>query len=193
MKVTKVIKKELKYLNSFLIEYETIKGKKAKWEMVSRQKKKILKDQILNTKHHTDGTQIVAYNKAKNTVILIKEYRPIHNGYIYSFPAGLKDNEETPFETAIREFKEETGLILLPKYLKKARYTSVGLTDEKVNTVYGEYSGEISDDYTKGHEDIKAYEITKEKAIYLLEKKEVPIRTALILEAIFGLNEVKLT
>jgi len=42
-------------------------------------------------------------------LILVKQYRPALKQYTLELPAGLCDPTEKPYETAMRELKEETG------------------------------------------------------------------------------------
>jgi len=46
---------------------------------------------------------------AKDKVILLKQFRPVINSYIYELPAGTLETGETPLVCARREIKEETG------------------------------------------------------------------------------------
>jgi ADP-ribose pyrophosphatase len=71
----------------------------------------------------------------KNTIILLKQYRPIPGKYFLEIPAGLLDPGETPLQCARRELEEETGY--RARYFKRvaAYHASIGFSDEKV-TIY---------------------------------------------------------
>lgn len=81
---------------------------------------------------HLDAVAVVALN-TEGEVALIKQYRHPMKDFILELPAGLMDKEgETPFDTALRELQEETGVIA-----KKIRplvtiASSPGFTDELV-------------------------------------------------------------
>lgn len=65
-------------------------------------------------------------------VVLIKQYRPAINDYIYEAPAGVVESSESVRETAYRELIEETGykpgeLIEIGYY-----YTTPGYSTEKM-------------------------------------------------------------
>ncbi len=186
MKIKKVVPTALKYLHSFTIHYLDKNGSEKIWEMVSRgdldRVEKEMGGEIIS-----DGTMIVAFNREKTKLLMIKEFRPIANKYIYSFPAGLKDANESIEETAKREFKEETGLDFTYLGYDDARYTSVGLTNERVHTIYGYYSGNISSDYLEETEDIVAFFVSRDEAIEILETKEVSLRASFILRHFFDL------
>lgn len=100
-----------------------------------------------------DAVIIVASHKDR--LVITKEVRPIVGDYEYGFPAGLIDKDETAEQAAIREFKEETGLdlqinVVSPPHL----YSSAGLTNETIQFVIGEASGEPSRDHLEPGENI---------------------------------------
>ena len=181
--------KKNKYLNSFEIEYLDKSNNLRKWEMVSRGNLERLKREIIENKKYTDGVMVFATNKNKDKVVLLKEYRVTAGDYIYALPAGLKDNNESIKLTSKREFKEETGMSF--KYIdhSKAEYTSVGLSNEKVNIAYGYFSGKPTKEFQEESEDAEILIVDKEKVKKLLGKKEFCIRTRLILENFFNLND----
>ncbi len=179
---------KLSYLNSFQINYQDKKGKARCWEFVSRQGLERLKAEIEDNASFCDGATIFATDRKKEKVVLIKEYRVSQGRYLYSLPAGLSDTGETLAEAAIREFKEETGLDLEIVTMQSPRYTSVGLSNEKVAFVYGYFSGQISNQYCTDNEDIEVIIADKKMAEQLLAEKEVPIRTALALNHFYNLN-----
>lgn len=185
--ILKIEEKPLTYLKTYQIHYTDKFGQPKVWEMVSRQGQDRLYDEITHHTHHTDGSMIIAYNEDKTNVILVKEYRPVAGRYIYALPAGLSDAEESVETTAIREFKEETGLDLKVEGVDGPRYTSVGLSNERIHAVFGTYSGIISQDFLDGSEDIEALIVDREEAIRILAEEEVPVRTALILMKLFDI------
>lgn len=175
------------HLKSFVIEYETEKGDIKKWELISRGEEERLRSEIFEGKVHTDGATIFAVSEDGEKVCMIKEYRVGAGKYIYSLPAGLIDEDEDIEASAVREFKEETGMNLRVEKISKPRYTSIGLTNERTNMVYGVYSGEPSSRYLEASEDITVEIADKNRAKEILEKEDVCLRTALALENYFGI------
>jgi len=178
---------KLQYLKGFEIAYEDSKGKLRKWELVSRMGLNRLESEIFDGESYSDGTMICAMDEEKEHVVLIREYRVSAGKYLYTMPAGLMDEGEDIMETAKREFHEETGLVLKPVVFDPERYTSVGLSNEKVTIVYGYYEGTPSSDNVEDNEDIEVVIANRTIARRLLSEEEVTIRTALILQRIFDL------
>ncbi|MFA6321381.1 MAG: NUDIX hydrolase [Candidatus Omnitrophota bacterium] len=62
----------------------------------------------LETIKHPGAALIVPF-MSKDKVILLKQYRPVIDSYIYELPAGTLDKNESPASCARREIIEETG------------------------------------------------------------------------------------
>lgn len=43
-------------------------------------------------------------------IVLVRQFRPVLDAWTLEFPGGLRDDDEPPSETAVREVQEETGL-----------------------------------------------------------------------------------
>jgi ADP-ribose pyrophosphatase len=78
-----------------------------------------------------------------NEVVLGNEFRPgvlVAGDYPYrdNLIAGSIDKNETALEAAVREMREETGLVLSnPVLIHSGAYVSSGGTSEKISIVYG--------------------------------------------------------
>ena len=189
LKVDKVRPVEsLKYLNSFVIDYTTKSGKQRQWELVSRQSQERLEKEIFHSQTFTDGAMIFATDLKKEKVVILREYRVSAGQYVYMFPAGLIEEKESVEKASIREFKEETGMDFTPHYVERERYVSVGIVNERVNIVYGEYRGQASNQHQEDNEHAEILIINKEEAKHILDHEEVSIRTAMLLQSFFGLN-----
>ena len=62
----------------------------------------------LETIKHPGAALIIPF-LSKDRIILLKQYRPAIDSYIYELPAGTLDKNEKPAECARREIIEETG------------------------------------------------------------------------------------
>lgn len=180
--------KELKYLKSYAIDYYDRNNNEKVWELVSRQGLDRLKNEVYNHKSFSDGVMIFATNHEKTKIVLLKEFRVSAGKFVYTIPAGLVDSQESIEESAIREFKEETGLTFKLKQIDQERYTSVGIINEKVNIAYGFYSGTPTQKFQEASEYAEIEILTKEEVKRILEKEEVTVRTALLLKSFFNLN-----
>ncbi len=126
-----------------------------------------------------DAVAIIAHDP-EGRLLVIKELRPVTGGFIWSFPAGLVDANETIFEAAFREVHEETGLTLMTtpdsfRYYVNT-YSSAGMTDEKVAIVNGTVYGELSQEFQERSENITPYLLSADDMVkYGLDKPETPM------------------
>ena len=105
-----------------------------------------------------------------NKLVLTKEFRIPLKSYEIGFPAGLIDNGETPEETARRELKEETGLIIDKiESISPPIYSSAGITNESVYMVICTAKGDINQDGNESSEDINTYLKTRTEVAHLLQ------------------------
>jgi len=179
---------KLKYLKSYAIDYYDKNNNEKIWELVSRQGLDRLENEVYKHKSYSDGVMIFATNAMKAKVVLLKEFRVSAGKFVYTIPAGLVDSQESIEESAIREFKEETGLSFDLKQVDQERYTSVGIINEKVNIAYGYYSGTPSQKFQEASEYAEIKILGKTEVEYILENEEVTVRTALLLKNFFNLN-----
>jgi len=179
---------ELKYLRSYKIKYATKSGLERDWEIVSRGDSVRLENEIFNHQSFTDGAMVFATNMEKTDVVMLKEFRVSAGRHIYMFPAGLIESGEDIKIAAKREFKEETGLFLNPMYVERERYVSVGIINERVNVVYGTYSGIPTKDFQEDSEDADIIIVDKNEATRILEEEEISIRSAMLLQNFFKIH-----
>ncbi len=179
---------KLEYLHPFAIEYADKKGEKRVWELSSRADEDRLRSEIFDGKSYSDGTLIVATDEDKTNLVMLREFRIIAGKYVYTFPAGLIEEGESIERASIREFKEETGMELEVRHIDRERYISVGMSNEKANTVFGYYSGTASNEYQEANEDAEVVIVDRDMAIELLKNEEVTMRSSLILQHYFKLN-----
>lgn len=124
----------------------------------------------MTRKNIPEGIMVYAVLKQDpSRIVLIKQYRYPINDFVYEMPAGLMDAGESGETTAVREFKEETGMELElyrggEASLRNPFYTTVGLTDESVSILYG---------YAQGEPNGLQREITEEMEVVLADREEV--------------------
>lgn len=75
---------------------------------------------------------IFAWLRPSERLILIRQYRPPADRFVYELPAGLIDAGETPEQAAARELREETGYTARTLTVGPSCYTSPGLSNESV-------------------------------------------------------------
>jgi ADP-ribose pyrophosphatase len=78
------------------------------------------------------GASLIVPFLNKNTVILLRQLRPVIDSYIYEFPAGTLDKGESPLSCARREIIEETGYSAKRFSLLGAIYPVPGYSTEKI-------------------------------------------------------------
>lgn len=113
-------------------KYQTDDGSIKSYDVVSRNK-----NYNPNRSRKTpDAVTIFVLNKDHSQMLITHEFRYPVNGWTISTPAGLIDPGERPIETAKRELQEETGYTtVLDAKTLPATYSSVGMSDEKVQPV----------------------------------------------------------
>lgn len=176
--------------NPFLNMYETSfvdrEGEQRKYYFASRAKNSHALKRTAGV--YADGVDIVALYDGK--LVLVRQYREPIGGDLYECPAGLVERGESVRDAAMREFREETGLILTPldvtKGWERPFYTSVGMSDEACATVFGYASGTVSDRYLEASERIRVVLADRAEAARILREENLSIRCALILMQFVG-------
>ena len=107
--------------------------------------------------------------------LLCREFRFAVNDYVWEFPTGVIDGDETPEEAAKRELREETGLELVSvdRALPPACYC-VGLTDEIIVPLFVTVRGEMKP-CDEAYEEIRSYKMSVDQIRQLLEQENVKI------------------
>lgn len=157
------------YLNRYDVCYRTPDGCEKVYEMFSRDGGIDTEEKL--THPRTDAVVIIVTDRAREHLLMIREFRLELNREIYGLPAGLIDPGETPEETAARELKEETGLDLVEiRDVMPPSYCAVGLSNEKAICVFGVAEGEIAPNKATG-EEITARWYTKEELLRLVKSE----------------------
>lgn len=193
-KVTQLIAlNKTKFLSFYEAQYENKKGNPRTWMIASRKSEEELKEKFFEGKKDKDDAVVVAaLHKPSNKLVMIKQFRIPVNDYVYELPAGLIDEGEEAKKSAIRELKEETGLVVTSIIEKgKGRlYLSPGMTDECVNLVFCICEGEINTDGLEDDECIEPMLISREEAKeIILENSNIDIKCFLLLQSFVILGE----
>ncbi len=175
-----------KYLNFFRLRVRHKNGAEVDYYMASRDTDASRLKLRVGTQDHCDGVLVYAvYGPARDKVVLIRQFRYPIADYIYEFPAGLVEPGETYVEAGIREFHEETGLVLSPadadELYMKPRFTTVGMTDESCAAVFGYTDGVPNDAGQEDAEDIQIVIADKAEVRRILKEENVAVMCAYML------------
>lgn len=179
-KITKVTQvTENPYVNLYNLETENRKGNPGKYYVASRAKT-TAELELATKRQEPDGVIIYSlYGEKRDKVLLIRQYRYAIDGYIYEFPAGLVEPGEDYHDSAVREMREETGLVLHPLQVdaiyEKPYYTTIGMTDECCGTVFGYADGEICLEGLEDTEEIEVVLADREEVRRILREERVAI------------------
>lgn len=161
--------KEGAFLNLYLANYTNSEGETKEYEILTR-RKAATPDELFTQK--PDAVTIITFSPDNEKILLQKEFRLTINDWVWSFPAGLIDNDEDPIESAKRELWEETGLTLTDVIrVLPPCFTSVGATNEMIVPVYCHAEGTFAKS-TSAMEEIEARWFTKQEIRQLLKETE---------------------
>ena len=151
-----------KWLNLFDVKYVAKTGDEKSWQLATRKKEPKC---VTGRYDRPDAVVIVPFHKAKNKMVITREYRVPLSDYEYGFPAGLIDEGESVEQATRRELREETGLNV-SRLIKMSPpiYSSAGMTDESVTMVYVECEGTPSNTGNTEFELIEVLLITPAEA-----------------------------
>jgi len=173
------------YVNLYHVEGENRKQNPVHYYVASRAKAE--QELKLVTHENTpDGVIIYSlYGPGHDKVVLVRQYRYTLDDYIYEFPAGLVEANEDYHDAAVREMKEETGLLLEPIKVaagyEKPYFTTIGMTDESCATVYGYARGETTTKYLEENEELQVILADRQEVKRILKEEKVAIMCAYML------------
>ena len=170
MKLKKIEKvHQGKFIARYDVTYRLEDGRDKVYEMISRNPNIETAEDLRNPRH--DSVVLVMTDESGEHLLLNREFRMAAGDWVYNFPAGLIDGEETCEEAAARELREETGLTLLSiDDVLSHSYGAIGFSNEKSNCVYGTAGGEFHPS-TSSEEEIHAGWYSRAEVRELLENK----------------------
>lgn len=176
MKFIGIEKKEPgKYINRYDITYETIDHKQKVYEIISRSKELVTREELAD--HPADSVVLIMHNQTGDKILLNKEFRMACGDFVFNFPAGLIDPGEQFQESAKRELKEETGLDLIRiDDVIGESFSAIGFSNEKNICVVGVAEGAFAPS-TSTVEEIEAKWYTKAEVRELLQREYFAART----------------
>ena len=190
-----------RFLNLYHVKATSVHQTPVNYYLASRtEDEKKLK--LVTGENRADGVAIFSlYGENHDRVVLIRQYRYTIGDYIYEFPAGLVEPNESFTEGAVREMKEETGLDFCPlqvdELYSRPYFTTIGLTDESCATVYGYASGTVSDKGEEASEEIEVVLADRQEVRRILKEEKTAIICAYMLmhfladEEPFGFLNIK--
>lgn len=178
-------KTDNRFLNMYDLQYENKVGGQGIYHIASRGAS-IEELKLKTHKNKPDGVIIYAlYGPKRDKVVMVRQYRFSVDDYVYEFPAGLVDAEETYGQAGARELKEETGLDFIPvkadEMYSKPLFTTVGMTDESCATVYGYASGKVSKEGLEDNEDLEVIIADRKEVRRILKEENVSINCGYLL------------
>jgi len=109
------------------------------------------------------GSAVIVPFVDKETIIMIKQYRPVVNKWLYELPAGTIDEGENEETTAKRELEEEIGYQAKSVTKLFSFYVSPGITTEVMHVF-------IAKELVKTSQHLEEYEV--------IEPFEIKLRDA---------------
>ena len=175
--------KFLKFYTAYYLNEET--GKQREYFFASRNSYDELaaKSDIVKA----NAVEMFTYIKENDAykIVMVKEFRPAINKYVYAFAAGLIDGNETRDEAAKREIKEELGGTVksIDWCYDKPLLTSAGLSDEANYLAIVELEA-LNEQHLEDSEEIEVKKYTVSEVKEMLAKGEIQ----LTLPGYLGLN-----
>ena len=193
MAILKNIEKQTdnKFLNMYNLKYHNDKtGKDFNYFVASRNDEDTL---VAKTGDHSKANAVMMIPMFENDdLVLIKQFRPAINDYIYEFPAGLVDENESIEDAMKRELFEETGLNIVDyTRIVKPSYTSAGMSDESLSIYLCDVEGEISTEYKEENEDIEVVIVKMADAKKFIEENNVAIKASLAMSFLYAMDKLR--
>ena len=161
------------HLSHYGLHYKLNDGHYKTYEVASRhQSLDHLKTPLGTPADMADGVSVIVTNRKKTDILLLREFRPAVNQWVWRLPEGMFEPGEYQFPDicATREVFEETGIKLIDTQIVTIPgYANDAIGDTRIVTVFG-----LADARQKPKpqnnplEPIEAYWINRPEALKLL-------------------------
>ncbi len=119
------------------------------------------------------GAVLIVPFLSKNEVILLRQYRPVVDLYLYELPAGTLGKGERHMSCAYRELGEETGYSAGRMKKIGQIYPAPGYTTEKIVIFKAEKLKKLGQHTTEADEVIKTHVFTRPKILRLFKSGKI--------------------
>lgn len=162
-----------KYDSKWLNVYDIVREGKNNYTFVSRRK---FKD-INSCDDFGNAVKALPYFIRDNKVYVVfsDEFRNVANRRILNLPAGCVDKGENPYNSMVREIREEIGgETKKMQSVVPMSYTSLGITDEKIEMFFAEVELKYEQHLDDG-EDISVFVCEADRLLEVLKTKELDL------------------
>jgi len=118
------------------------------------------------------GAVLIVPLLTKSSIVLLRQFRPVINAYIYELPAGTLEKGESPAACARREIREETGCSAKKMTRLGVIYPVPGYSTEKITLFKAE---ELTRGEARPEDDevIESIVVTKKQIRELFKKGKI--------------------
>ncbi|RYP55417.1 hypothetical protein DL769_010192 [Monosporascus sp. CRB-8-3] len=127
--VSELRTEEAKWVTLRKVEFVDQVGKPRTWEVAARKTRSRAGVDAVAM-----GNVLLHPSRPASTMVVI-QYRPPLDAYTVEWPAGLIDEDETPEQAAVREFKEETGYECRVMNVSPVQAADPGMTSANMQLV----------------------------------------------------------
>lgn len=118
------------------------------------------------------GAALIVPFLSRDKIILLRQFRPVINKYLYELPAGTLNKGESHLACARREIKEEAGYSARKFIRLGFIYPAPGYTTEKI-VIYKAQGLKKTGVFTEKDEVITAQEVTKKEVARIFKSEEL--------------------
>ncbi len=141
---------------------------------------------VLEVFKHPGAALIVPFISDEQ-IILLKQFRPVIEDYLYELPAGTLEKGESPLSCARREIKEETGYSARRFSFLGEIFPVPGYSTEKISMYKAQDLSKVRGESPDKDEFIQSFVIGKDKARSLVKRGKIRDAKTICALALCGL------